>query len=189
MKFFLIFTLFVSAALAQGAKSGSITTPDRKIDAKELIAEMLDRPPREQTELLGMLKIRDAQGKRRNVPIRWITRPGNEDWNDTYQTPEGSEIPPEQLVIVHREAATNRYVYRRNGEVVAEASTNLFIPFGTSDFWLADLGLEFLRWPNPQHIKTEMRSSRACYVIETRNPNPSPNAYGRVLSFLDRHRT
>jgi hypothetical protein len=185
MKLLLVFALCLSSAFAQGTKSNPTAVQDRKIDAKTLLAEIVFREPTERTEMVGTLKIRSAEGKSRRVPVRWITKPGNGDWNDVYQTPEKSEIPPEQLIIVHREGVTNRYTYLRNGAPIADISTNLFIPFGTSDFCLADFGLEFMHWPNPKHLKTEMRNSRACYVIETRNPTPQPGAYGRVLCWID----
>jgi hypothetical protein len=80
---------------------------------------------------------------------------------------------------------TNHYDFKRDGKPVPEAATNIFVPFGTSDFWIADFGLEFLRWPNPKQIKTEMRHSRPCYVIETINPHPESGGYARVRSWID----
>jgi len=135
---------------------------------------------------MGLLKIRRADGSLLEVPIKWITQPLTNEWQDIYQTtPENSAISPETLIILHREGITNRYDYKRAGETVPEAATNPFIPFATSDFWLADFGLEFLHWPNPKHIKTEMRKSRPCYVIETVNPHPAKDAYAKVWSWID----
>jgi len=185
MKYVLILALCVLSSFAQGAKAKPEINRDKKIDAAALLTEILDRVPDDKTELQGMLKIRDGNGKSRRVPIRWMTRVGENDWNDVYRTPSNSVIPPEQLIVVHRSGATNQYTYKRDGQLVPEAVTNLFIPFATSDFWLADFGLEFLRWPNPKHLETEMRGSRACYVIETRNPNPQPGVYARVVSWID----
>jgi hypothetical protein len=119
--------------------------------------------------MTGVLKVRDGDGKSLPpVPVKWTVRPRAEEWNDVYQTPVKSVIPPEDLIITHRESSTNSYNYKRDGVVVPESKSNIFLPFGKSDFWVADLGLEFLHWPDPVHVKTEMRKSRACYVIETR---------------------
>lgn len=185
MKFLLIFALSAFTSFAQATKAKPDFKRDKKIDAAALIAEMLDRVPEDKTELIGTLKIRDGNGKSRRIPIRWVTRVGANDWNDVYQTPDKEVIPPEQLIVVHHAGSTNRYSYKRNGQHVPEAATNLFIPFATSDFWIADFGLEFLRWPNPKHLENEMRGSRACRVIETRNPNPQLGAYSRVVSWID----
>ena len=59
-------------------------------------------------------------------------------------------------------------------------------PFAGSDFWIADLGLEFFHWPEQKILKPyEMRRGRACHVLESTNPNPSPNGYSRVVSWID----
>jgi Outer membrane lipoprotein-sorting protein len=59
------------------------------------------------------------------------------------------------------------------------------MPFANSDFWVADLGLEFFHWPEQKILKHELRRSRACTVLESTNPNPSPNGYSRVVSWID----
>ena len=58
-------------------------------------------------------------------------------------------------------------------------------PFAGSDFWLADLGLEFLHWPGQRLLKKELRSSQSCYVLESKNPAPTTNGYSRIVSWLD----
>lgn len=59
------------------------------------------------------------------------------------------------------------------------------IPFAGSDFWAADLALQFFYWPDQRIFKEyEMRSGRACHVLESINPNPT-NGYSRVLSWID----
>jgi hypothetical protein len=57
--------------------------------------------------------------------------------------------------------------------------------FGGSDFWLGDLGLEFLHWPQQKILKREVHSSRGCTVLESTNPDPSTNGYSRVMSWID----
>ena len=58
-------------------------------------------------------------------------------------------------------------------------------PFASSDFWLADLGLEFLHWPGQTMLKKELRSGQSCYVLESINPHPVTNGYARVVSWID----
>jgi hypothetical protein len=180
----LIFCLAISA-FAQGTKSSPNSAPSEKIDAEALIKDILGRAPTKPSEMMGLLKIRAADGSLKEVPIKWITLPFTNQWQDIYQTPEKSIIPRETLIIVHREGMTNHYDYKRAGQPVADVATNPFIPFATSDFWVADFGLEFLHWPNPKHIKTEMKKGRPCYVIETINPHPMKGAYAKVWSWID----
>jgi hypothetical protein len=185
VKTLLLVFFFVCSTPAQGAKSAPPATPSEKIDPNALLKEIVDRAPTKPTEMMGLLKIRAADGSLREIPIKWMTRPLADQWQDIYQTPEKSLIPPETLVVVHRQGTTNHYDYKRAGQPVADVAGNPFVPFATSDFWAADFGLEFLHWPNAKHVRTEMKKGRPCYVIETTNPRPAKDAYSRVLSWID----
>jgi len=180
----LLFCLAVSG-FAQGTKSSPTSAPSEKIDPVALIKEILGNAPKTPRELMGTLKIRVPDAEPREVPITWMIRPLEGQWQDIYRTPDTGPIPQEILVVVHRPGMTNHYDFKRAGQPVAEVATNVFIPFATSDFWVGDFGLEFLHWPNPKHVKTEMRHSRPCYVIETINPHPENGGYARVLSWID----
>ncbi|HXR46969.1 MAG TPA: outer membrane lipoprotein-sorting protein [Candidatus Limnocylindrales bacterium] len=57
--------------------------------------------------------------------------------------------------------------------------------FAGSDFSVDDLCLEFFHWPRQKILKHEMRRGRACQVLESTSPNPSPNGYSRVVSWID----
>jgi len=57
--------------------------------------------------------------------------------------------------------------------------------FANSDFWIADLGLEFFHWPGQKILKRENSRGRVCKVLESTNPNPSTNGYSRVDSWID----
>jgi hypothetical protein len=57
--------------------------------------------------------------------------------------------------------------------------------FANSDFWICDLGLEFFHWPEQKIIKKEFARGRGCMVLESTNPNPSPNGYSRVDCWID----
>jgi hypothetical protein len=60
------------------------------------------------------------------------------------------------------------------------------VSFAGSDFWLADLGLEFLHWPEQRLLRKELRVGRLCDVLESINPEPVPGGYSRVVCWLDR---
>jgi hypothetical protein len=65
------------------------------------------------------------------------------------------------------------------------SGNDLLHPFAHSDFWIADLGLEFFHWPEQKTLKKETRKTRSCNVLESTNPNPSTNNYSRVVSWID----
>ena len=54
------------------------------------------------------------------------------------------------------------------------AGADSMVPFAGSDFWVADLGLEFLHWPQQRLSKKEMRRSRFCAA----SPSSPPRAIG-----------
>ena len=58
------------------------------------------------------------------------------------------------------------------------------LPFAGSDFWVADLGLEFLHWPQQRVLKKEMRKGQSCAVLESVNPHPVRGGYLRVVSWV-----
>ncbi|HXB60151.1 MAG TPA: outer membrane lipoprotein-sorting protein [Candidatus Acidoferrales bacterium] len=58
-------------------------------------------------------------------------------------------------------------------------------PFADSDFWIADLGLEFFHWPEQKVIKHEERRTRECEVLESTNPDLSAGGYSHVDSWID----
>jgi len=58
--------------------------------------------------------------------------------------------------------------------------------FAGSDFWLCDLGLEFLHWPQQKYLKQEPRVLGPSLVLESTNPNPGTNGYSRVVSWFDK---
>ncbi len=65
------------------------------------------------------------------------------------------------------------------------------IPFAGSDFWVADLGLEFFHWPAqrilPKTTKMPtLKLGREYTLLESTNPNPSTNGYSRVVTWIDK---
>jgi len=60
--------------------------------------------------------------------------------------------------------------------------------FANSDFWIADLGLEFFHWSAQKVLPkpTNLVRGRDYTFLESTNPNPSTNGYSRVLTWIDR---
>jgi len=70
-------------------------------------------------------------------------------------------------------------------EVRPDRPDQLFTAFAGTDFWLIDLGMAFLHWPDQRWIGREKRRTRTCNMLESWNPMPSPGAYLRVVTWVD----
>ena len=182
---------------------------EAEIQGRQLAQQLLEQQPVTNFTQTGVLKIRDAQGKRSEIPIvcravvtvfvadTTITIP---DWQTFYQATLTNQT--EYLRVIHTAGLTNLYSCSTNaGDAVPVlgdipllghlfgshqvSGPALMSPFAGSDFWIADLGLEFFHWPDQKILKHEMRRGRSCKVLESTNPNPSPNGYSRVVSWID----
>jgi hypothetical protein len=104
----------------------------------------------------------------------------------TYETKGGGDQPPQRLSIKHTPGKPTVYLYAEGkGELRELASHELNLPMAGSDFWLMDLGLDFLHWSQQRVTEFEMRRGRSCRVLESRDPKPIPGGYARVLSWVD----
>ena len=158
---------------------------------RQLAAEILAQTPDQDSQVQGFIEIRRSKTRKRTgfsmsihvLDGKWLTR---------YSTSNPGK-PAEDLVITHSANAPNQYSYQLSaggggartplpGLSPAQAATQ---PFAESDFSLADLGLEFLHWPEQRLLKTQMRRGRSCRVLESINPQPAPGAYSRVVSWID----
>jgi hypothetical protein len=100
----------------------------------------------------------------------------------------------EVLKVTHSERGTNLYEQTTfsnapaasgNPTTSRPAGAALMTPFAGSDFWLADLGLEFFHWPEQRLTHRTLKRSRECHVLESVNPQPAPGGYARVVSWID----
>jgi hypothetical protein len=96
-----------------------------------------------------------------------------------------------KLTVIHTAGQPNQYRLANSAEAGATNAVpkeltpeQTMIPFADSEFWVADLGLEFLHWPRQRLLKKEMRHSKSCEVLESVNPQPTPGGYARVVSWI-----
>ena len=91
-----------------------------------------------------------------------------------------------KLTVIHSDGRPNQYSLGEDGGPLKTLTGNeTMIPFAGSDFWVADLGLEFLHWPQQRLLRKEMRRSRFCDMLESSNPKPTPQGYSRVISWVE----
>jgi hypothetical protein len=134
------------------------------------------------------MTIRDAKNQRIQVPIRFEIYSTESNWVTIYSAGSvrgnfGS------IKVIHANGQPNLYVPNVSqppGPDKNLTPSQLMVPFAPgSDFWIADLGLEFFHWPEQHLIKKEMKRSRSCRVLESINPHPVPGGYSRVKSWID----
>jgi hypothetical protein len=157
---------------------------------RELVAEILAQHPTQNFTSTGVLKIRSADGNKTNVPVQCNIYANVTDWRVDYVAVK----KPLELAlttgsgavqIVHSNGCPNYYLHYVDDIPVSLSGYQTMTPFLRSDFWIADLGLEFFHWPDQKLLKSELRKTRLSRVLESINPHPSPNGYSRIVSWID----
>src|ERR1051326_1732559 len=156
-------------------------------EAKALVNEILTQKPDKNSTNLGLLKIRDAENKRREIPVRFEVFSSPANWVSIYKAAATNNTPGEVLVVTHVGATSNHYELAKDLSTDIRpispfrpvSSDHLMTPFTGSDFWLADLGLEFFHWPKQRLLKKELRRGQSCAVLESVNPQAGSNGYSR----------
>jgi hypothetical protein len=186
----LIFTFGAAAQTTNGLTKA-------EIQGRQLAQEILQERPVTNFTQTGVLTVRNPGGTT-NFPVTFETVIETGDWKVEYfahMTPDnrGSFV---NLRIVHTEGQPNEYfIYQGTGRdlevnfhttlMTKLTQAEIWAPFADSDFWIADLGLEFFHWPDQKILKHEDKRTRACAVLESTNPNPAPGTYSRVDSWID----
>ena len=165
--------------------------PDDLTAGQALAEQIRNSAPEESSQIQGILFIK-AGGQTKNVPVvcRVVLR--DAAWETDYDIAATANSGAEQLMVIHRTNASNEYLYARAIDPSAplpkpaplspaEAAAT---PLAGSDFSAADLGLDFLHWPQQRRLKGEMRLGQPCYVLESRDPGAK--AIVRVKSYIDK---
>ncbi len=190
--FGLLFFTVSTFAQTTNALSGA------EIEGHALAQKILTQAPADNFTNTGILKIKDANGVRSEIPVECKTIVTATNWQTIYKTSGTNRF--EILWVIHTSDQASVYFSRTNevptlGDIPLIG--NLFrarppltaaeisAPFAGSDFSRADLGLEFFHWPQQQVLKKEFYRQCSCTVLESTNPNPSPNSYSRVVSWVD----
>lgn len=186
----LFFLLGCCGLLAAGAPVAS-AAPDPAA-GQALAADLCAISPEEPVEMTGKVTIRQRGLPTREIPFLFKVIPGQPRWTSIYQTLAGdTNLPPRQLLI-HRSAdGPNEYVLvtAAPGSQTLNQTNTAIAPteaFAGSDFFIGDLGLEFLRWRDQKLLRKEMTMSRPCRVLESRpGPGEASLGYSRVVSWID----
>ena len=171
------------------------TLSDAEVRGCNLAQQLLEQSPATNFNQNGILKVRNNEGKTTNTSVSFQTRIILGDWQTTYEAgPTADAASTAILQITHKNGQPNLYFFSKDEKGLPKYSNLLMtplhgngtmIPFAGSDFWIADLGLEFFHWPQQKVLKKEVKRSRGCTVLESTNPNPATNGYARVVSWID----
>jgi len=152
-------------------------------EARALVADMLLQKPASTNT--GWLKIRDSNGQQREIPIRFEIWSTADSSTSVYQAKD-PVLRETKLTVIHTDGKPNQYFLSEAGQPTKALNGNeTMVPFAGSDFYIADLGLEFLQWPQQRLLKKEMHRSRFCNVLESANPRPAAEGYSRVISWVE----
>ena len=170
-----------------------LLSPEQAIkEGRALVDEILSMKP-EESATTGMMSIRTEKGFRQ-ISIRFQTIITPTNWVSVYQATQSNKS--ENISVVHTPGQPNIYYSGSNqfmtagspqtGSLPTPLSDGVVLaPFAGSDFSIADLGLEFLHWPDQRLLQKEMKRSRSCRVLESINPHSVAGGYSRVRSWVD----
>jgi hypothetical protein len=158
-------------------------------EGRDLARQLLEQRPAESFTTSGVLRIRDAKRKRTDITLNFQIVLNETNWATIYRSSSTNGDRGVGLVVTRNGAGPNSYslAWEENHSLQHKtpSGAETMVPFVGSDFWIADLGLEFFHWPAQKVLKHEMRRGQACKVLESTNPNPSTNSYSRVVSWID----
>lgn len=184
------------SALCPGVfAQGKIETPapldpiQAEREARTLVAELLTQRPEENATNIGRLIVQPNRTSQSELRVRFETVRTATNWLSIYETlPAERQAKPTRLVVVHTSGQPNQYLLDEPGSPAAGprklAGNQTMIPFAGSDFWVADLGFEFLSWPKQTLLKKEMKNNKFCEVLESTNPKPESGGYARVVTWI-----
>lgn len=163
--------------LALAAMADSLSTQRERGAA--LVAHLRAQAPAGAMTNTGILRTRDAHGRRQQLPVTISTWPEGDGWKVRYEAGATNHGAVESLTVTF---ATNR---PPTFEAPGTPGTGLssLRPFANTDFWWCDLGLEFLHWPDQRVVKQEMSNGRLCWAMDSHNPGT--HGYASVRSWVD----
>jgi Outer membrane lipoprotein-sorting protein len=159
--------------------------------ARALIDNLLRLQPTESMTQNLLFKITDGNDQEMQVPVNFqvVCTPTN--FSSIYETAEAAHSAAGmKLTVTHTAGQPNQYSVSKppSAPVRSLAQDELTMPFAGSDFWVADLGLDFLHWPEQRVTKKQMRKSVFCDVLESINPQPVPGGYSKIVSWIGANR-
>lgn len=175
---FLFFTMDAGAAMTNELS-------DAESQGRLLVQRILMQTPSENFSNSAVLHVRAYKGEwvRCNVTSRVIV--GKDQWKNIFSS-DALKPTNEIFTVTHLLGQPNLYTHEAvlgtSGKMLSSSKNS---SFANSDFWLGDLGLDFLHWPEQRVLKKEFHRNCACSVLESVNPHDEPNGYSRIKTWVD----
>jgi hypothetical protein len=169
----------IAAALATVIGSAEDLTDLER--GKQLAAMLRSAQPNQSVTNNATLTVRDADARRQSTPITIETQVVPAGWLVRYRSTKAGY--PTALAVYHDAGTPPRYEWTAGGKTTALEGAEIWRPFLDSDFWLFDLSMEFLHWPQQRLVKQELSNGRLCDILES--TNPTTNGYATVRSSVD----
>ena len=174
----LLTTLALLSLVAASSLAFDIPLDRQREDGARLAALLRSQRPAENLTNSGTLRIRDASGRRRELPVIITTSSETDSWTVRYEARSRTNTPVDSLTVLFSPDSPPRY------ESTTPISSSPSVqPFAGTDFWRCDLGLEFLHWPDQRLVKQELSNGRMCWALDSYNP--ATNGYASVRSWVD----
>lgn len=181
-KFLAIWMMTVLSPLVFGADP----TPSPEVLGQQLAAEIRQQRPVHGSTNSATLRLREKSGRRTSVPVQIETQLTENGWKLRYKAIGERPGGVSHAVIVQTLGATPSYeIQSPSGLVQQSGLDQANLSLAGSDFWISDLALEFLHWPQQRVVRQEVSSARMCHVLESTHPTPGTNGYSKVISWVD----
>jgi hypothetical protein len=172
-------SLLLTCLSLHAVTTNDLATADR--EGRELAKQLRDTRPTESFTNSGTLTIRVSRKQRRAIHFNSRVIGTETNWTSYYEATDGTNHLA-TFSVEHRPDSPSLYRLDHTNLLNAAQTT---LPFAGSDFWLADLGLEFFHWPVQLLTRREIKRGEACSVLESRQPTPPPGGYSRIVSWID----
>lgn len=162
-------------------------------EGQSLAAELRDLQIGIPGDISATLKIRKRDGKRVEQQVQKQSIQTETGWNDLFCLSTQDPSEKEWLLIRHQTGKSPSYQLANSESLPASnedyqplEADQTMRPVGNSDFWVADLGLDFLHWPDQRIVPSRitMRKGIACKVLESARPTQTKNGYYKVRSWI-----
>jgi hypothetical protein len=154
---------------------------------REIVRDLLSRRPDHGFTNQGTLTIRH-KGTEKHLAIESAVFREHDAWVTLYRA-RGPEGKTETLSVVRSEKGPAQYAFDGGGDSAARPKPldqgQTMRPFAGSDFWIADLGLQFFEWSGQRVLRKQMKRGQSCDVLESTGGPTQPGGYARVVSWLD----
>jgi hypothetical protein len=180
----------LAPAVCHGA---ALSEAEAEAEGRLLARELTSLEPLQGVTNTGKLHVLRKDRSGTTVPVRVVITPGTNGWTTIYESTGPDPGHSARLVIHHTPGQPNRYELTTGpaptpatGKPADPPVGGLMVPFAGSDFWIADLGLDFLHWPLQRVLRKELRRGQSCNVLESRRAvGDEAQGYVRVVAWID----